>query len=97
MTDRRASSSSTQRILVIKLGAMGNVVLSFGPFAAIRRHHASAQITLLTTAPYASWLATSPWFDKISRDERPPWWDFAGWLRLRRQLIDGRFDRIYEL
>ena len=97
MTDRRASSSSTERVLVIKLGAMGNVVLSFGPFAAIRRHHASAQITLLTTAPYATWLATSPWFDKIWRDERPPWWDFAGWLRLRRQLIDGRFDRIYDL
>ena len=44
-------------ILVVKLGALGNVVLSLGPFAAIRRHHADAHITLLTTAPYADWLA----------------------------------------
>ncbi len=39
-------------ILVIKLSSVGNVVLAFDSFAAIRRHHAEAKITLLTTAPY---------------------------------------------
>ena len=86
-----------RRILVVKLGALGNVVLSLGPFAAIRRHHAGAHITLLTTAPYADWLARSPWFDTVWIDERPEWWDLPGWLRLRRRLIDGRFDRAYDL
>lgn len=85
------------RILVVKLGALGNVVLSFGPFAAIRRHHADAHITLLTTAPFADWLARAPWFDEVWIDERPEWWDWQGWLRLRRRLIDGRFDRVYDL
>jgi ADP-heptose:LPS heptosyltransferase len=86
-----------RRILVVKLGALGNVILSLGPFAAIRRHHAGAHITLLTTAPFADWLARSPWFDTIWIDERPEWWDLAGWLRLRRRLIDGNFDRAYDL
>ena len=86
-----------RRILVVKLGAFGNVILSFGPFAAIRRHHAGAHITLLTTAPFADWLAQSPWFDAVWIDERPEWWDLPGWLRLRRRLIDGRFDRAYDL
>ncbi len=85
------------RILVVKLGALGNVVLSFGPFEAIRRHHAGAHITLLTTTPYADWLARAPWFDEIWIDERPEWWDLAGLLRLRRRLSEGRFDRAYDL
>ena len=85
------------RILVIKLGALGNVVQSFGPFAAIRRHHTGAHITLLTTAPFAGWLAASPWFDAVWIDQRPEWWDVPRWLALRRRLIGGRFDRVYDL
>jgi ADP-heptose:LPS heptosyltransferase len=82
---------------VVKLGALGNVVLSFGPFEAIRRHHAGAHITLLTTTPYADWLARAPWFDDVWIDERPEWWDLSGLLRLRRRLAKGRFDRAYDL
>lgn len=84
-------------ILVIKLGALGNVVLSFGPMAAIRRHHPDAPITLLTTDPYAAWLARSPWFDRVWSDGRPDWWDAAGLLRLRRRLRGGGFARVYDL
>ena len=36
------------RMLVIKLGALGDVVQAAGPFAAIRREHADTHITLLT-------------------------------------------------
>jgi ADP-heptose:LPS heptosyltransferase len=97
MTSGRISPAPPARILVVKLGALGNVVQSFGPFAAIRRHHAGATITLLTTAPYAGWLAASPWFDAVWIDERPDWWDFPGWLRLRRRLIAGKFERAYDL
>jgi len=88
---------TTQQILVVKLGALGNVLLSLGPFAAIRRHHAGARITLLTTAPFAEWLRRAPWFDTVWIDERPEWWDLPGWLRLRRRLNEGRFDRVYDL
>ncbi|MGH7152737.1 MAG: glycosyltransferase family 9 protein [Acetobacteraceae bacterium] len=85
------------RILVIKLGALGNVVLSFRPFAAIRDHHRDAEITLLTTAPYADWMKRSPWFDRVWIDDRPAWWDARAWLNLRRRLLNGGFDRVYDL
>jgi ADP-heptose:LPS heptosyltransferase len=88
---------AANRILVIKLSALGNVVLSLGPFAAIRRHHPDAEITLLTTAPYAGWLSAAPWFDRVIVDERPDWWDVRGVLRLRRTLRAGGFDRVYDL
>jgi ADP-heptose:LPS heptosyltransferase len=97
MRPQQTAGRPARRILVVKLGALGNVIQSFGPFAAIRRHHAGAHITLLTTAPYAAWLAASPWFDDIWLDDRPEWWDVAGWLRLRQRLIGGRFDRAYDL
>jgi ADP-heptose:LPS heptosyltransferase len=88
---------AAQRVLIIKLGALGNVILSLGPFAAIRRHHPDAEITLLTTAPYVEWLSAAPWFDRILVDQRPDWWDLSSLLDLRRRLIEGRFDRIYDL
>lgn len=84
-------------ILVVKLGALGNVVLSLGAFAAIRRHHADARITLLTTAPYAGWMETSPYFDRVWVDERPAWWNVGGVLRLRHLLGTGQFARVYDL
>lgn len=86
-----------QNILVIKLGAFGNIILSLAAFAAIRRHHAGAQISVLTAEPYADWLRGFPYFDQVLVDPRPAWWDLAGLRQLRHMLVDGRFSRIYDL
>jgi ADP-heptose:LPS heptosyltransferase len=83
------------RILVIRLGALGDFVLSFGPFAAIRAHHATAEIALLTTAPFTEVAARAPWFDRVLVDARPAWWDFGGLARLARGLRG--FDVVYDL
>ena len=85
------------RILVIKLAALGDVVQAFGPFAAIRAHHPGAEITLLTTPPYAGLLARSPWFDRIWGDGRPAWTDLPALWRLARRLRAAGFDRVYDL
>ena len=84
-------------ILVIKLGALGNVILSMNAFAAIRAHHPNARIGLLTTAPYAEWLRQAPWFDDVLIDTRPRWWDLSGLHRLRRMLTQTGFARVYDL
>ncbi len=83
------------RILVIRLGALGDFVLSFAPFAAIRAHHPGAEITLLTTAPFAALAERAPWFDRVSVDRRPSWWQVGGIARLARQLRG--FDLVYDL
>jgi ADP-heptose:LPS heptosyltransferase len=85
------------RILVIKLGALGDVVLALGPMAAIRAHHPNARITLLTTAPFRALAEACPSIDEVWIDERPSFADPAGIWRLRRRLISGGFDRVYDL
>ncbi len=83
------------RILVIRLGALGDFVQSFGPFAAIRAHHPDAHITLLTTRPFAGLAERAPWFDAVRIDARPPVWNLPGLLALRRALRG--FDLVYDL
>nr|WP_298214787.1 glycosyltransferase family 9 protein [Acidocella sp.] len=83
------------RVLVIRHGAFGDIVLSFPAFAAIRARHARDEITLLTTAPYAPLLRASPWFDRVETDAKPGWWNLPGLLRLRRQLAG--FGMVYDL
>jgi ADP-heptose:LPS heptosyltransferase len=82
-------------ILVIRLGALGDFVLSFAAFAAIRAHHPGADITLLTTAPFADLARAAPWFDHVAIDTRPAWWDLPGLFDLRRRLRG--FDLVYDL
>jgi ADP-heptose:LPS heptosyltransferase len=90
-------ATAEERILVIKLAALGDIVQALGPFAAIRRHHAAARITLLTTAPYAPLMRRAPCFDSVSEDTRPRWSDLRGWRDLRRWLRGGGFSRVYDL
>ncbi len=85
------------RILVIKLGALGDFVQALGPFAAIRRHHAADHLTLLTTAPFEEFAAASRLFDAVRIDRRPKGLDVKGWLGLRCLLKHGRFRRVYDL
>ncbi len=86
-----------KRILVIKLGALGDFIQAFGSFAAVRRHHRDDHLSLLTTARFAELALASPWFDEVIVDDRPRALDVAGWMRLRRRLRAGRYDRIYDL
>lgn len=86
-----------RRILVIKLGALGDFVQAMGPAAAIRRAHPSAKITLLTTKAYADLGRAAPYFDEVWIDKRPKFLDVAGWIGLARQLWSGGFERVYDL
>jgi len=90
-------SNAAPRILVIKLGALGDIVQATGPFAAIREHHKDAHITLLTGPAYREFLEASGWFDDIWVDKRPGWKNWRAWFWLRHRLKRGQFDRVYDL
>jgi ADP-heptose:LPS heptosyltransferase len=85
------------RVLVIKLGALGDFIQALGPFAAIRRHHAGDEITLLTTSPYVAMAQASGLFDQVATTERLPWWRLGAWAALRAWLRGQDFQRVYDL
>jgi ADP-heptose:LPS heptosyltransferase len=84
-----------KRILVIKLSALGDVVIAMGPMKRIREAHPDAQITVLTTQPYADFFAASPYVDRVDAGGRPK--GLFGGLRLARRLSSENYDRVYDL
>lgn len=86
-----------KRILVIKLGALGDFVLALGPFKAIREYHADAHITLLTTPAFVALAQASGYFDTVLPYGRPGRRDLQALLRLVRALRGGGFEMVYDL
>lgn len=96
------SNKNNQSILVIKLGALGDVMQAMGAFKAVRQAHIGAKITLLTTAPFKSIAQDCGYFDHIEIDPRAKWWNIPAHLKLRRFLrgtyAEGpAFDRVYDM
>lgn len=87
----------TGRVLVIKLSALGDFLQALGPFAAIRDHHKEAHITLLTTAPFQEMAERCGYFNEVWLDRRAKFWQVADWMKLRAQLREARFERVYDL
>jgi ADP-heptose:LPS heptosyltransferase len=89
--------AASKKILVIKTGALGDFIQALGPMRAIRKYHPDANITLLTTEPFAGFGKACGYFDDIWLDPRPGWNNPAAWLAWRRKLIGGDFTRVYDL
>lgn len=88
---------SQQRILVIKLGALGDLILSTEAFQAIRAAHPQAHLTLLTRRPFVSLAKSMPWFDAVLEDPNPKLVQVSRWLDWRRALRAAGFSRVYDL
>lgn len=91
------TEAPAEHILVIKHGALGDIVLALGPMQAIRAHHPQARITLLTTAPFVAFLEASRLFDEIWIDERRQRWNLLATWALARRLRSRPFARVYDL
>ena len=85
------------RVLVIKLGAMGDMVQATGPFQAIRDHHSDAHIALLTTRAYKEFADSGKWFDEVLIDKRPTWHEWRSWTKLILKIRQKKYNRIYDL
>ena len=84
-----------QRVLVIKLGALGDFVQALRAMAEIRRAHPAAKITLLTTPPYAELGRACGSFDAVDTGGRPR--GLFAMLGLILRLRLGGYQRVYDL
>ena len=87
---------SKNKILVIKHGALGDILQAMDAFASIREAHAGAHLAVLTTPPFVEFLRDAPYFDAVLADPRAPFYRLDAWWRMRRVLRAG-WGRIYDL
>ena len=88
---------SRDNILVIKLGALGDIVFADGALQDIRAQHPGANITLLTRGGFAPLMRRCPWVDTVIADENAPRWRLDRMLELRHRLAKGSFKQVYDL
>jgi len=86
-----------KRILVIRLGALGDLVFCFQTFHEIRHTYPDADIALLTRAPFADFARSLPYFDHVIVDTHPTIFSPRDWFRLRKDLIDFSPDIVFDL
>lgn len=92
-----APCSSPEHILVIRLGALGDLIFCFQAFQEIRQAHPDAEIALLTRAPFAAFAQAMPWFDRVIVETHPGFTDISGWRRLLSEIRAFAPNRIYDL
>jgi lipopolysaccharide heptosyltransferase I len=89
LIDGLRRSQSTTRLLVVRLGSLGDLVHTLPAVAALRRANPGAEIDWLTDAAHEEFLRLVPVVSNViplaNRTAR-------AWLRARRTLRDRRYD-----
>lgn len=85
-----------QRILIIKLGALGDFIQAASTMEAIREHYgATCHITLLTTPPFQDLAEKLNIFDSIWAQGR--YHGVRELWKLRQQILNEKFDIVFDL
>lgn len=76
------------RILVVRLGAMGDIVHTLPAVATLKHSFPHSQLVWAIERKWAALIEGNPFVDEVFEVERT----FAGFLALRRRLREKRFD-----
>ncbi len=84
-----------KKILIIKFGGLGDVILSLNAMYSIRKK-SKKKISLLTEKPYGEFLKKSGWFDEIITINRSIFY-FFDIFKVKRNLNINNFSEVYDL
>lgn len=90
------SLSQTAKILVIKHGALGDIIQGIDAFSSLRSAYPKAHIAVLTSPAFAGLMSAMPFFDEVIIDERAPFWHLAK-LRALRDLFSRDIDLVIDM
>ncbi|MBR5522345.1 MAG: glycosyltransferase family 9 protein [Akkermansia sp.] len=85
-----------KKILIIKLGALGDFVLSVGIMQKIREEHPDAEFTLMTGSGFVSIARQMNMFSHYIIDNRQSWFNLSYLARLSKEIAAGEFDYVYD-
>ena len=83
------SSSSGPHILVVRLGAMGDVIHALPAVASLKHSFPGSHLTWLIEAQWAPLIEQNPYIDRVAIFERG---NPSAWLRSWRKLRSEQFD-----
>ncbi|MBI1251843.1 MAG: lipopolysaccharide heptosyltransferase family protein [Alphaproteobacteria bacterium] len=86
---------TAKKVLVIKLGALGDFIQAQAAAKVIRNYHVGARITLLTTEPFKAFAEKCPYFDLVEADGRPR--DAQATAALIARIRAAKYDMVYDL
>lgn len=89
------SASTVKSLLIIKHGALGDIIKALGACRILRTFYSNAQITLLTTPPYRSLCQETGYFDHIITDPRS--WNVFTTFSMIRTLAAYKYDFVIDL
>jgi ADP-heptose:LPS heptosyltransferase len=86
-----------KQLLLIKHGALGDLIQSLGLMADIKHHYPHHDITLLTAPIYCQLMQRSPVVDYLIADKRAPIWRVDEQLKLKSKLQQQLFEIVIDL
>jgi ADP-heptose:LPS heptosyltransferase len=89
-----APARDVRRVLVIKLGALGDFIQALAAARIVREYHVGARITLLTTPVFEALAKASPYFDVVETDGRER--DPQAVAQLIQRIRGAKYDMVYD-
>ncbi len=86
-----------KKILIIKHGALGDLIQTTGVFKSIREAHQDDNITLLVDKKFDFFIKQAPFFDQIFYDARSSFVRIDMWIKMIAKLTKEKFDIVYDL
>ena len=86
-----------EKIVIIKHGSLGDIILAMAPIAAIRKKHKKSFIIVITDEKYKDIFLFSKLVDEVKIDNRhgllspKKTYDIIKWIR------NGKFEWVYDL
>lgn len=91
---RRVIEETFKKILVIKIGSLGDLILISPSLRAIRKEFPAAHLTLLTDQSSREIAAHCPWLDDILYLQKERYWSDI--FKIRQRLVSRQFDTLID-
>ena len=86
-----------KKILIIKHGALGDVVLSMYAIFAIWKHFKGCEISVLTESKYKELFQCLPFVKNIKIDNRQNFYHFTKYLDIFKWFCNSQFEWVFDL
>ena len=86
-----------KKILIIKHGALGDVILSMHAIFAIWKHFKGYEFSVLTESKYQELFQCLPFIKNIKIDNRPKFYHFLKYIKIFKWFCKSEFEWVFDL